>query len=160
MKLWTKYNLQPPLKQHSRVVVCSAFPAPVPMDPPCSRGRPHPLRVHNPRPGCSLSSGSVSSGIKYIYWNISHKKRFSLGHSHARGGEKRLPTHREGSAHTFNGCGRGSPSRGSGARGVVAAEALVHAVQQVLGQAVPGTGQHLLEANHSLEAQPDERSWL
>jgi len=43
---------------------------------------------------------------------------------------------------------------GSGARGVVAAEPLVHAVQQVLGEAVPGTGQHLLEADDCLEAQP------
>lgn len=46
------------------------------------------------------------------------------------------------------------PARGSGARGVVAPEALVHAVQEVLGQAVPRAGQHLLEADHGLEAQP------
>lgn len=42
----------------------------------------------------------------------------------------------------------------SGARGVVASETLVDAVQQVLGEAVPGTRQHLLEADDGFEAQP------
>lgn len=48
----------------------------------------------------------------------------------------------------------------SGARGVVASEPLIDAVQQVLGEAVPGTGQHLLKANDCFEAQPYKRSWL
>lgn len=62
--------------------------------------------------------------------------------------------HTEGGAHAF------TVPRGSGARGVVAAEALVHAVQQVLGQAVPRAGQHLLEANDSLQAQPATHTGL
>lgn len=67
--------------------------------------------------------------------------------------------HTEGSAHTFN-VPAGGPACGSGARGVVAPEALVHAVQEVLGQAVPRARQHLLEADHGLQAQPYKGSWL
>lgn len=54
-----------------------------------------------------------------------------------------------------NGTARSAmPAEGSGARGVVASKPLIDAVQQVLGEAIPGTGQHLLEANDCFEAQP------
>lgn len=45
-------------------------------------------------------------------------------------------------------------AEGSGARGVVASKPLIDAVQQVLGEAVPGTRQHLLKANDRFEAEP------
>lgn len=121
---------------------------------PSSRPQDIPPLSGRPQPCLQLKLRLVSSGIKHIYWNVSHEKRFSLGHSHARGG-------REATTYTQR-VGRG-PSlapRGSGARGVVAAEALVHAVQQVLGQAVPRAGQHLLEADHGLQAQPGDTGLL
>jgi len=49
---------------------------------------------------------------------------------------------------------RAVSTEGSGARGVVASKALIDAVQQVLGEAIPGAGQHLLKANDCFEAQP------
>lgn len=45
-------------------------------------------------------------------------------------------------------------AEGSGARRVVASKPLIDAVQQVLGEAIPGTGQHLLKADDCFEAQP------
>lgn len=49
------------------------------------------------------------------------------------------------------------PAEASGARGVVASKPLIDAVQQVLGEAIPGTGQHLLKADDRFQAQPGER---
>lgn len=51
-------------------------------------------------------------------------------------------------------------TEGSGARRVVASKALIDAVQQMLGEAIPGAGQHLLKADDGFEAQPYKRSWL
>lgn len=76
-------------------------------------------------------------------------------------GKKHLPTtirlfnlYKSNVCHTGYNYYTCSAPHGSGARGVVASEALVDAVQQVLGEAVPGTRQHLLEANDGFEAQP------
>lgn len=63
-----------------------------------------------------------------------------------------------GAGRPAEGAGRGGTRRGLllGAGGVAASEALVEAVQQVLGQAVPGAGQELLEAQDGLQAQSVE----
>lgn len=55
---------------------------------------------------------------------------------------------------THGSVGDGCGGQGSGARGVVASEALIDTVQQVLRETIPGTGQHLLKANDGFQAQP------